>query len=77
MVRMLQQASTPPPGQYLQLSCHDDECCAVRMDGNIVCWGGSLDEETPNVVYHDSEKFIQVALGKGFFCGIKVRAPVV
>ena len=73
-VLVWQLATTPPPGQYVQLSCYMNECCAVRLDGVVVCWGGQLgEEEIPFMEFGDGDTFIQVAVGNQFVCGIKVR----
>ncbi len=28
-----------PPGRFHQLSCGETHCCALRTDGEILCWG--------------------------------------
>jgi len=68
----LSGGTLPPAGQYVQLSCFDSECCAIRLDGILVCWGGSLHEaDIPFMEFGEGEKYLQVAVGKEFVCGIK------
>jgi hypothetical protein len=61
----------------VQLSCSHHECCAVRLDGVLLCWGGALGEaDIPAMEFGEGEKYIQVAVGREFFCGIKVGRGV-
>ena len=69
-----QGVTVAPPGQYVQVSCHTDECCGVRTDGRLLCWGGFTPEGAGFVMHGEQDRFTQVSVGNNFFCAIKVRA---
>lgn len=64
--------STPPEGQFLQLSAGMHTGCAIRNDNALICWGGYYD---PTAVPQGT--FIHVSAYKERYCAVRTDNTLV
>ena len=62
-------ATSPPDGQWTQVSVGEDDGCALAEDGRIACWGIYIGPGE-DALYSMADDYFRISNGRGMVCGL-------
>jgi len=69
--------TTPPQGQFTQVTAGNDHACGLTSDGRIYCWGNDTDGQATAPSYSAANPFAQISSGWNHNCALRQDGSIV